>query len=159
MIVVDKKNNSLPCMDIKMTNLNQLLASACGNGNLSKVKELVEQGVDINADNHYSIRIAVEIGHLEIVKYLVEQAKDTSYTNYTLNLAAAHGHLEIVKYLIDKKADIHIGNDSSLRWAAIYGHLEVINYLRSVAGNKWKCFDCIVRATCFTLCKDWNKNV
>jgi len=37
-------------------------------------------------------------------------------------------------------------------------YLEVVNYLREVTGDKWKCYNCIVRATCLNLCKDWNKN-
>ena len=37
---------------------------------LSTIKELVEQGADIHADDDLALRWAAENGHLEVVKYL-----------------------------------------------------------------------------------------
>ena len=108
---------------------NQILIFSCEEGNLSKVKELVEQGVDVHIGNDIQLRTASYYGHLEVVKYLVEQG-----------------------------ADIHVLDDAPLIRAVTNNHLEVINYLRSVAGNKWKCYTCLIRATCLTLCDGWNKN-
>ena len=145
---------------MKMANFkHHLFISSCKEGNLSKVKELVEQGVDIHICNDSSIRWAAASGHLEIVKYLVERGADIhNNIDYPLRVAAANGHLEIVKYLVKHGVDIHARDDDSLRWAADNRYLEVVNYLRLVAGNKWKCFNCLVRATCLTLCEGWDKN-
>ena len=74
-----------------------------------------------------------------------------------LKLAASYGHLKLVKFLVEQGADIHVDNDEPLRWAAENGHFEVVNYFRSVAGKKWKCHDCLVRATCLDICYEFNK--
>ena len=112
-----------------MTNLESQLNISCAEGNLSKVKKLVEQGVDI---------------------HILDGAP--------LRWAAYNGNLEVVKYLVERGADIHECDDYALKFAAASGHLEIVNYLRSVAGSKWKCFDCIVRTTCLTLCHGWDEN-
>ena len=127
---------------------NQLIAS-CKKGNISKVKELVKQGVDIHVRDDAPLKWAAMNGQLEIVNY---------YDEYPLRVAIVNGHLEVVKYLVEQGADIHVLDDAPLIRAVTNGHLEIANYLRSVVGPKWKCFDCIVRATCLTLCEGWNKN-
>ena len=46
-----------------------------------------------------------------------------------------YGHLEVVKYLVEQGADIHAhdydGPDASLRMASENGHLDVVDYLIS----------------------------
>jgi len=109
--------------------MNQKLLEACKKGDLKQVKHLIKSGVNIHANYDYALR-----------------------------WAASRGNLEVVKCLIEQGADIHAINNASLRWAVHHGRLEIVNYLRKVAGNKWKCFNCISRSTCLNLCKDWNKN-
>ena len=52
-------------------------------------------------------------------------------------------------------AYIHAYEDDTLRCAARYGHLQVVNVLRKVAGDKYKCHNCIIRSTCLKLCEDF----
>ena len=105
------------------------LIKTCINGDLKKVKYLVSKGADIHA-----------------------------YHDSALRWAARNGHLEVVKYLVEHGADVHANNNDALRWAVWNGQQEVVLYLREVAGNEWRCYDCIVRATCLSLCEGWNKN-
>ena len=54
------------------------------------------------------LALAVEHGHLEIVKYLVENhdvdVYEKVHRHYTaINYAILHGHLNIMKYFIEKK--------------------------------------------------------
>ena len=54
----------------------------------------------------------VENGHLEVVKYLVENKANIHAKNdYALRLASGNGHLEVVKYLVENGANIHAKND------------------------------------------------
>ena len=48
--------------------------------------------------------------------------------------AAKMGHLEIVKYLLDAGADVHAGMDEALRWSCMNGNLSVANYLLESGG-------------------------
>jgi hypothetical protein len=46
-----------------------------------------------------------------------------------LRMSSKYGHLEVVKYLVEQGADIHANNDRALREAAKNGHLEVVKYM------------------------------
>ena len=80
--------------------LDKDLFSSCFRGDLDKVKELIQQGADINCDDGYPLQIASRDGYFDIVKYLVELG-----------------------------ADIHSTNDLAFTWAADYYHLNIFKYL------------------------------
>ena len=75
---------------------------------------------------------------------------------YSLIDACENGDLTKIKYLVENGANIHACYDDALRFAAHNGNLEVVNYLRKVAGTKWKCFECVVRAACLNICEGLN---
>ena len=52
---------------------NYLIQIASINGDLKKVKELVEKGANIHAIDDLAFRMTSENGHLEVVQYLVEK--------------------------------------------------------------------------------------
>ena len=43
--------------------------------------------------------------------------------------ACWNGHLEIVKYLVEQGANIHILDEAPLRDACFYGYFEIVKYL------------------------------
>jgi len=72
-------------------------------------------------------------GHLEIVKYLVEQGADIhAEDDFALSWAAQLGHLDIVKYLVSKGANTHARNDETLRWAELNCHTAIVEYLKGL---------------------------
>ncbi|AGF84863.1 repeat protein [Moumouvirus goulette] len=98
-------------------------------GHLEVVKYLVENGANIHGFSN-PLKNASEEGHLEVVKYLVEHQSDMYlYYDYALRSASKEGHLEIVKYLVENGANIHANNDWALRSASKEGHLEVVKIL------------------------------
>ncbi|MBN2181523.1 MAG: SUMF1/EgtB/PvdO family nonheme iron enzyme [Sedimentisphaerales bacterium] len=131
--------------------LNQEFFNAAKKGDLEKVKQLLEKGADLNAnDTDYIIEGATVLimasreGHLEIVKFLIEKGAD-------VNAVAANGelewtalmislfreHLEIVKFLIDNGADVNseISFDgkkdgvTALMSASSIGNLDIVKSL------------------------------
>eukprot|EP01098_Paradermamoeba_levis_P014137 TRINITY_DN6649_c0_g1_i1.p1 TRINITY_DN6649_c0_g1~~TRINITY_DN6649_c0_g1_i1.p1 ORF type:complete len:233 (-),score=18.20 TRINITY_DN6649_c0_g1_i1:194-892(-) len=83
---------------------------------------------------------AAEQGHLEVVKFLVQQLQaqiscEDSLKRTPLYLASASGHLEIVKLLISWGADISACDSypghTPLHEAAFHGHVEVVKVLLS----------------------------
>lgn len=89
---------------------------------------LAEEGFEAAANRNEALRVAAEIGHLEIVERLlqipavVDQA--TVYENCALRQAAENGHLAVVERLLQIQA---VANDkSALRVAARYGILEIV---------------------------------
>lgn len=114
------------------------LIKACEDGDLEKVKSIVEKVTDINLEyNDWTpLTKASEKGHLNIVKYLLENGaeidKENGYGWTPLMCASMNGFLDIVKYLVDKGANIEIKTDSkwtALTFASMEGRLEVVKYL------------------------------
>jgi len=103
---------------------------ACINGDIEKIKSLVDQGFGLGKMIDYLLLIASKNGHFPIVKYLIEQGADI-HTNddQALRLASENGHLPIVQYLVEKGANIRAKYDESLRVASEKGHLPIVQYL------------------------------
>lgn len=83
---------------------------------------------------------ACEMGHLEIVKYLltspeIKQKPDIHTSeDAALKGASYNGHLEIVQYLLTspeltEHAKIKKSEGSTLSFTAMHGHLDVVKYL------------------------------
>jgi len=51
-------------------------------------------------------------------------------------MAAENGHLEVVKFLVENGAVINDNNNYAVRWAARNGHFDVVTYLVSLDANK-----------------------
>jgi ankyrin repeat protein len=75
-------------------------------GHLDIVQYLVlEEGVDVNADNDEALIAASERGHLEIVKFLVSQGADAN-NDYVLQVARINDQLDVVAFLVSHRAHL-----------------------------------------------------
>jgi hypothetical protein len=90
-------------MDFNFTPEEEELLKASKEGNMEKVKEYIQGEVNIHKGDEFPLRLACKNGHLEVVKYLIEEAGADIYggNQKFLGLASYYGHLEVVKYLID----------------------------------------------------------
>ena len=79
-------------------------------GDVAALTRLVASGkVSVNGKrDRTSLHLAAALGHLEMVRYLVEEAgadprvqNDQEMT--PLDLATVNGHLEVVRYLIEER--------------------------------------------------------
>ena len=79
------------------------------------------------ADKNNYLKKAAGLGHLEIVKYLIDSGSNIHLrNNETLRWAVYQEHREIIKHLIENGANINVDGSYVLRWAAEYGHLDVV---------------------------------
>ncbi|CAL6342800.1 unnamed protein product [Bathycoccus prasinos] len=100
-------------------------------GNLEMVKYCVANECPIDT---YACADAAKNGHLEVLKYLREEAK-APWNFYTAAWAAENGHLHILEYLVERKYDQY--NELACVWAAESGHLDCLKYLRETAKAPW----------------------
>jgi hypothetical protein len=107
------------------------IKAAAFQGNLEMVKYCVanECPVDWRACAY-----AAENGHLEVLKYLREEAK-APWGEYTATWAALNGHLHILEYLVERKFDEY--KEGACWCAAKYGHLNCLKYLHETAKAPW----------------------
>ena len=123
-----------------MTINNDNLLAAAEEGNLDAVRNAVNSGADINAQNEFlkesALHIASSRGYLEIVKYLVENDADLLLTNGTdmtpLHLAARDGQTHIVEFLLEKMESVpeRVLNDVlNVASMSVYGRPEIVQML------------------------------
>ena len=105
-------------------------AAVC-QGNLEMVKYCVANECPIGA---FACADAAESGHLEILKYLHEEAK-APWDSYTASWAAENGHLHILEYLVERKYDQF--NTSACINTAQDGYLDCLKYLHETAKAPW----------------------
>jgi len=115
-----------------------MIASIMGNKQI--LNFLITEGADIDAtgkDGRTMLHLAAENGHVEIVRYLVEEKGldiNAKYKDrYTpLHFAVENGHVEIVRYLVEEKG-IDIKGENRDDWAVLHlaarGGLEMVRYL------------------------------
>jgi len=99
--------------------------AAARQGNMEMVKYCVANECPIGT---MACECAAENGHLEVLKYLREEAS-------TASRAALNGHLHILEYLVEREFDKYC------EWmclnAAEKGHLDCLKYLHETAKAPW----------------------
>jgi len=104
--------------------------AAVGQGNLEMVKYCVANECPINRN---ACAFAAGNGHLEVLKYLREEAK-APWGSWTATRAASNGHLHILEYLVERKFD---ELEDACEFAAKNGHLDCLKYLHETAKAPW----------------------
>ena len=119
------------------------LFDAAEAGNLERVMLLVQQGEDKNqigpgaADyDETALSVAVDKGHFDVVRFLVEQGAEMEKCdrsgNSPIAVASMCGHLEITRNLLEQGADRDKADNNGwtpLHLAAERGHLETAKLL------------------------------
>ena len=106
---------------------------AARHGSLEIVKYCVANECPIDV---FACADAAENGHLEILKYLHEEAK-APWGSYTADCAASSGHLHILEYLVKRKYQYNQFNTYSCQCVAEHGHLDCLKYLHETAKAPW----------------------
>jgi ankyrin repeat protein len=91
-----------------------LLSTAAGRGDAATVKQLLDSGAPVNAQNREgktALMLAAKIGFGEVVKTLLDHGADLKLKdhdgNTAWNYAAQGGNVDTLRALVDKGADIH----------------------------------------------------
>ena len=101
-----------------------LLLHASLKGEIDLVKHAVKKGADIHYFHEESVNLAGQMGHLDLVKWLVENG---ACQNTALTASSFHGHINVVKWLID--TNIHLDTTTALQYASKIGHLNIVKML------------------------------
>jgi len=117
----------------------QNLIRASQSGDLGKVKELLDNGTDINGTNEgneTALLLASCEGKSEIVKYLLDRGADVNIVNFkgvsALMFASDRGHTTVVRELLRKGAKVDISDNlgqTALLWASMAGHDQIVQIL------------------------------
>lgn len=130
-----------------MTSENDTLLSAAETGDIDTVKEALNNGADINTQNNFlkesALHLAASKGHLELVKYLVDNGANLYLNNGTdmtpLHLAARDGQVHVVKYLLEKSDTIPeriLSDVIHVAQMSVYGRPEIVQMLEDYHLNQ-----------------------
>lgn len=122
-------------MQHSLTNINEALYISCKNGDLDCLKSILSQHQNVNL-SEYLLTISIIHGHINIVRYLIDNNIINSTKNYDdcIKYACANGHLQIVKYLINFINNNDVIN-KSFEFACRHGHLDIVIFLISYNAN------------------------
>ena len=131
--------------------LNSSLIAASREGDIDRVKELIAQGADVNAQNEYgetALMTSAKIGHIVCLEQLLENSDPLNMTDSQGNTALIHAipgrKIECIKKLITAGADVNIGTVPPL-----------------ICSIRSKCFDSVnelLKVGADVNAKDANKN-
>ncbi len=101
---------------VHYASLKTALHYAAELGELNRVKNLLNNGADINIkvgmqQRNTALLLALMYGNFNIARYLIEQGADINISNNEdvtpLHIAMMAGNFDMVKLLIDKGANLH----------------------------------------------------
>jgi ankyrin repeat protein len=111
-------------------------------GNVTRVKELLEMGADVNdpgKSGWTALMYACYRGHEEVVRLLLDKGAAATSDETMLIVAAGSGNPEIVRMLLAAGAPVDTRNehngDTPLIWAASLGHTQVVQVLVENGAN------------------------
>ena len=123
------------------------LRTACDEGNLARVRQLIQDGQDVNPTRGDRFGMtplicAAARGHVQVVGELIRagarvNAKDNSKQT-ALHLASCSGHSSVVTTLIEAGANLNEQDRygmTPLMWAAYWGHHQVVGELIRAGAN------------------------
>ena len=112
--------------------------SFAGTPPLSVARWLVAKGADVHARHESAMRLAARSGHLDVLRYLIEEcgADRHAQRDDALRQAAMGGHLEVVKYLVEAPGGGEWKLDVIVTSAARGGQLAIVRYLMLTRGAR-----------------------
>lgn len=114
------------------------------NGHTNVVRILLKNGGNPNVEARLEddstftpLAIAVEYGHMEVVKLLVRDTGGDIERGRLLELAAVGGHTEVMEALTASGVDVNVivGDRSALHAAAFQDHIESVRWLLENGAN------------------------
>lgn len=122
---------------------NDNFINAAYTGNLAKIQEMLNSGVDINATDEYgntALMYAISEVHIKIAKLLIEKGIDVNAENShgktALGEAFRCGFDDIIKLLIEKGVDVNaklvVGQErgqTALSEASSRGYVDIVKLL------------------------------
>jgi len=116
-------------LDKRVQITDNMFITACSSGQYEMAKELLKFDIDPTAEDQLALHYAVENGHIEIVKMLLDlpEIDPSADDQNVLNIACQKGYYEIVEMLLkDDRIDPTFDDCISLQLASKYGYKNIV---------------------------------
>lgn len=117
-------------------------------GGMSKIATLLleQDSFDVNHQDHHPLRLAIELGYLEIAEQLLKKGCNPNYRpqgiSSALLLCLEKEYFELAALMVQHGAEVNMRNDKGwtpLIWAAIKGRKSAVEFLISHQANIHLC--------------------
>ena len=98
-------------------NRTREFAAAAIHGHTNIIDFFLENGGNVNNHGGHLLSVAAFNGQNQMLDYLVKKGASKYSINHALSNAVEHGHSETVKLLVEHGADLHFNNDWALQIA------------------------------------------
>jgi len=112
------------------------LTNAARDGDVNSVRGLLDGGTNVNetsfGDARNALDWAVEKGHADVMRLLIERGAKTNYYGSALHGAARFGHTDQVRMLVEMGMKVNAQDDvghTPLHMAIWNGHLDIVHIL------------------------------
>lgn len=121
------------------------LMTACRQGNLEKVKNLIKSRKYTQSTIDQCLRDISETDNFSISKCLIEDgaADIHTYNEYPLRMASSWGNIKLVKYLVEKGADAKACDNDAIKSAICNSYFEIVKYLVDNGASVDKDCECL----------------
>lgn len=128
--IIDNGNNATLIAKFVQANGKQELSNFVKEGNIEKIKLLLNYADNINIGINDALIVAVKNKNLEVVKLLLDNEADVNFdNNEALNYSAENRNFEMIKLLVENGADVNSKDGLPLRWAAYKDNIEIAKFL------------------------------
>lgn len=134
---LQKKGYSADNLDAQLDNGTTALATACGEGEIDIVRDLLDSGVNINLknnDGNNALWFACFGNYLDIMELLINAGIDLDNQNdngvTVLMYAASAGKTDALNLLLEAGANPHLRNLDDFRAIEFSSTIEILNLLR-----------------------------
>lgn len=124
-------------IDVRMFDCAAMFIAAVEN-NFAMLKKIIASGADIHARDNQLVLSVASSGNIEMMQYVLNSGVSIDKNGHDVRIAVNYGHLDMVKFLIDNGASIHSKNKEgydAIMCAAMFEHLEIVQYLLKVGAN------------------------
>lgn len=110
--------------------MNQFLKLAVIKDSNHMIELFLNNGAIVDFSSNYNCLVYLaKKNNIEGVKKIINGIDLYTYGDNALIIAAREGHVDMVRFLLENNANVHAKNDSAIKYAAENNHVEVLNVL------------------------------
>ena len=101
------------------------------------VEKIIDKGANVGCKGNLPIKIAAELGFVEVIGLLVERGADYEVdSNYPIRIAAKYNNVEVVRFLLDLGISINVESSYLMGIAVKNSHSGLINLLKEYGAEE-----------------------
>lgn len=124
-------------IDVTVLECSTMFVAAVVN-NFDMLKKIIKKGADIHARENTLVLSVASSGNVKMMQYILDAGVPIRDDGRELRIAVNHGHLDMVRFLIEQGCLIDSKNEDghdAIQCAAMFGHIDIVQHLLNHGAN------------------------